>query len=206
MFGARSARPASVRQRGACLLGQRAEGGGVVNRQVRQHLAVHLDAGLVQAVHEHAVRQAALACTGVDAHDPQRAELALALTAVAVGVLTGLDDGLIGDAEHTAAGTVVTLGLVQDLLVAGVGDDAAFDSWHGLGLVKTARSGVRQHLAHGRRVGRAHQRGAIQAPLTLGALLGEDVAQVRVAALERPRAGFLEPLGGAAVGFQLGHG
>jgi hypothetical protein len=62
--------------------------------------------------------------------DPQRAELALALTTVAVGVLAGLDDGLLGDAIDLAAGTVIALGLFQDLLVACACGNAAFDSWH----------------------------------------------------------------------------
>jgi hypothetical protein len=35
----------------------------------------------------------------VDALDPQRAEFSLADAAIAISVLTGLDDGLFGDAE-----------------------------------------------------------------------------------------------------------
>ena len=43
---------------GLCLLRDRAERRGVVHREVRQHLAVDLDASLVQAVDEAAVGQA----------------------------------------------------------------------------------------------------------------------------------------------------
>src|SRR5688572_2128959 len=63
------------------LLGDLAERSDVVHRDVRQRLAVQLDAGLQQAVHEAAVAQAVHAGGGVDAHDPQRTELALALLA-----------------------------------------------------------------------------------------------------------------------------
>ena len=52
-----------------------------------QDLAVELDLGELQPVHELVVRQAVLARAGVDADDPQTAELALAHAAVAVGVL-----------------------------------------------------------------------------------------------------------------------
>jgi hypothetical protein len=44
--------------------------------------------------------------------------------AVAVLVLAGLGDGLLGDPETLAPLAVVALGLLEDLLVAGAGGDA----------------------------------------------------------------------------------
>src|SRR5262245_55223986 len=69
---------------------ERCESLRLMDRQVRQHLAVDLDAGLVQAVDEAAVGQAVLAGGGVDALHPQRPEVALARLAVAIGILQRL--------------------------------------------------------------------------------------------------------------------
>jgi hypothetical protein len=44
-----------------------------------------------------------------------------------------------------------------------------------------------------------------QLPLTLGALLGEDVAAVRMSALEATRSGFAKSLRRSAIGFHLRH-
>src|SRR5690606_28103301 len=97
---------------------------------VRQHLAVQGDAGLHQAVDEAAVAHAVDAGRGVDARDPQGAELALLLLAADVGVLQRLRDRLLGDAEDLAASVVVTLRLLEDLLVAPTRLYTTFDSCH----------------------------------------------------------------------------
>src|SRR5690606_13082745 len=106
------------------------EGCRFVHGQLGEDLAIDLDAGLQQAMDQDAVGQALLAGRGIDARDPQCAEVALLLAAIAVGILPGLDDRLVGRAEYLAAGVVITLGLGQDLLVSASGDDAAFDSCH----------------------------------------------------------------------------
>src|SRR4051794_31237463 len=63
------------------------ERGGIVIGDGGQHLAVDLDLGLLQAVDEPAVGEPVLAHRGVDALDPQTAEVALLVAPVAVGVL-----------------------------------------------------------------------------------------------------------------------
>ena len=68
-------------------LDQCGEGRGVGDGQVGEHLAVDLDPGVVQAVDEAAVADAVEPAGRVDALDPELAELALAGTAVAEGVL-----------------------------------------------------------------------------------------------------------------------
>src|SRR5690606_34954067 len=96
-----------------------------------QDLPVDFDRRLLEAGDKSAVRQTVLAGRRVDADDPQVAELALALTAVAVGVLTRPDHRLLGDLELSAAGTVVALRLLQYLLATGAGCDATLHSRHG---------------------------------------------------------------------------
>src|SRR5678816_1467166 len=59
---------------------------GVVHREVGQHLPVHLDAGLLEPRHEAAVAQAVQARRGIDAGDPEGAEVALLLAPVAVRI------------------------------------------------------------------------------------------------------------------------
>jgi hypothetical protein len=128
-------------------------------------------------VHERAVGHAELAHGGVDAGDPQRAELALALAAVAVGVLPRLHHRLLGDAVDVLAAAAETLGLLEDLLVARACGYAAFDSGHGALLRRTAA--WREPLVVVVHLGRA-----AQLALALGGLLGEDVAQERLRALD----------------------
>src|SRR5581483_6450582 len=73
-------------QCGLRLLGDRAERGGIVHREIREDLAVELDAGLAAAVDELVVRQPMLARARVDARDPELTEGPLAHLPVAIGV------------------------------------------------------------------------------------------------------------------------
>src|SRR5262245_4287629 len=63
----------------------------VVDRDGGEHLAIKLAHRELQAADELAVAQAAGAAGGVDANDPQLAELPLAVAAVAEGELAGPD-------------------------------------------------------------------------------------------------------------------
>src|SRR4051812_10111189 len=76
-------------------LGKTSERLGVADGDVREHLAVELDAGLLQAMHELAVRHALLARRGVDADDPETAEVTLLVAAVAVRVPIRLEQRLL---------------------------------------------------------------------------------------------------------------
>src|SRR3954463_5125105 len=117
-------------ERGFRLLCDRGKSGGLVHGQVREHLAVDVDTGLLEAIDETAVAQVELAGRRIDALDPQRAEVAFLEPAAAVRVLAGLDDGLLRSAEYLATGVVVALRLLENFLVACTGSDAAFDSCH----------------------------------------------------------------------------
>src|SRR5579883_24056 len=189
-----------LREAGFRLLRDRAERLEVVHGEIREHLAVDGDAGLLQAVHQPAVGQAELARRGVDAHDPQRAELALLLLAADVGVLHRLDDRLLGDAEHLASGVVVALRAAEDLLVPTARDDTTFDSCHG-----SSPSDVGQHAGDAAGIFLPHDVRTAKIAFALGALLGQDVALERMAGLELAGCGLAEPLGGGPIGLDLGH-
>src|SRR5690606_25511044 len=102
----------------------------VEDSDVRQGLAVEVNVGLLQSVHETAVRHAVHARARIDARDPQAAEDALLVATITVGVLARLDHRLLGDAEDLATRVVITLGLAQHLAVARPGDGASLDSCH----------------------------------------------------------------------------
>ena len=116
--GAEAARRGALKGRGS-LARDDAERRLVLDGQFGQDLAIDGDARLVEPVDETTVREAVLAGRSVDSGDPERPELALALPAVPVCVLAGLDDRLPGDAIAAAARAVVALRLLEDLLAAG---------------------------------------------------------------------------------------
>src|SRR3954469_10203689 len=66
-------------------LGESAERLGVAHGDVSQHLAVQLDTGQLETVHELRVAHAVELGGGIDAGDPQATEVALAVAAVTVG-------------------------------------------------------------------------------------------------------------------------
>ena len=70
------------------------------HRQVGHDLAVDLDPGLEDAVHELRVGETVLASRRVDALDPEATERALLVAAIPVGVLEALLDLLDADAER----------------------------------------------------------------------------------------------------------
>src|SRR5580704_14186171 len=77
-------------QRFAGALSDASEGVGVVHGDVGQDLAVELHVRELEAMDELRVGEAVLARGRVDARDPQAAEVALAVAAIAVAVLVGL--------------------------------------------------------------------------------------------------------------------
>src|SRR5205823_13465322 len=128
---ARRGRRASMRQDGVDLAGDLGESRLVVHRQIGKHLAIDRDLRLLQPRHERAVAHAELAHRRVDARDPQRAEGAFLVPAVAVGVLARLHHRLLGYAVDILAAAAETLGLLENLLVARARRDSTLDSWHG---------------------------------------------------------------------------
>ncbi len=118
------------RERGLGLLGDRLERRRLGDGEIRQHLAVHRDARLREAVDKDAVGHAERTHRGIDALDPERAEGALLALAVAEGILAGLLDRGLGGADGVLAAAAETLGGLVDFLVPGVRGHTAFDARH----------------------------------------------------------------------------
>src|SRR4051794_868847 len=83
---------------------------------VRQNLAVEVRARGLEAGDQTAVGQPVQTSGGVDAHDPQTAELALLLPPVAVGVVESFVDRLFGDPVGLGFGAVEAAGQRENLL------------------------------------------------------------------------------------------
>src|SRR5437879_2192425 len=112
-------------------LRDRAERFRFVHGEIREHLAVDLHSGLVEAVDDAAVGQAIQTRGCVDTRDPERAKLTLLLPPVAIGVLARLDHGLLRRAVYLATGVVVALRLAENFLVTAACRHATLDSRHG---------------------------------------------------------------------------
>ncbi len=78
------------------------EGRRVVHRDLGEHLAIDLDPGRLEPVHEGVVRDAVLPRRRVDARDPEPAHVALALLAIAVRVGERVHHRLVGGLEQPA--------------------------------------------------------------------------------------------------------
>jgi hypothetical protein len=92
----------------------------VENGQICQYLAVDLDLRFAEPVHESAVLHPEFPGRRVDTGYPETAELAFALATVAVSVLPGLHDRLLGDTVYVVAAAAVTFGQGENFLVARV--------------------------------------------------------------------------------------
>src|SRR5919198_2836917 len=78
-------------------LGKSAKRLRIVDRDIGEHLAVDLHAGLVQAVDQLRVAHALATRGRVDADDPQAPEVALSAAPVAIGVATRANHLLVGE-------------------------------------------------------------------------------------------------------------
>src|SRR5437588_7999057 len=109
---------------------QGGEGGGIGDGEVGEHLTVHLHAGEPKPVDEAVVAHALGTCRGVDALDPQLAEVALARPSVAVGVLQRVHDLLVGRAERPALIAVVALRSLEHGMAVLLAVDGPLDPGH----------------------------------------------------------------------------
>jgi hypothetical protein len=111
--------------------------------------------------------------SGIDPHDPERAELALSLAPVAVGVLFCSVYCLVRNAEYIFTSASVAFCTIQNFTVAGARGDASLDSWHILSLLA-----IWQHTPHKGSVGTINHGLGTQVSLPFGWLLGQDMAHV----------------------------
>ena len=101
---------------GACL-----EGSGAVEGEVGEDLAVDLDTRLVDETHQLRVAEAVLAGSGVDALDPEGAEVAFFVLAVTVGVGKTFFPGVFGNGPHVTAASEVAACKFQDFFTTCAG-------------------------------------------------------------------------------------
>src|SRR5712671_3074688 len=141
------------------------------------------------------------ACRSVDTRNPQRAELTLLRAAVAICVLAGFDDCLLGGAIDLTAGVVVALRLAKNLLVTATGRHSTFYSCHDVPLLVIRQQ--RSYTPDITFVDEARAAGT-RVAFDLAVLVTEVVATIGRVALEAFRS-LAKTLRGAPVGFQLGH-
>src|SRR5262249_48094689 len=128
---------------------ERLERVGVAHGDVGQHFAVDGRAGGLQSRHQLRVRNAVQARGGVDAGNPQLAEVTLAILAAGEREVQAALDLLLGDAVTARLHPVVALGELQDLRAAVLAFWSSFDAWHGLSSFLFFRAGGSGRTAPG---------------------------------------------------------
>jgi hypothetical protein len=107
----------------------------IPNSEIGQHFPVEPNVSVMQTRDETAVGHPMLTHGSVDPGNPETTEHALAVAAIAIGVLACAHDSLLGDPEYVLATTTIAFGQRDDFLVTGTGGHATFDSGH-YGLLK----------------------------------------------------------------------
>src|SRR5690606_24531697 len=93
-------------------------------------LPVHLDAGLLEAVHEDGVRHVVLVGGRVDADDPEAPELTLLVLAIAVGIAPAALDTLLGRLPQLAPAAKGAASGLHHLLLPLEADDVRLYARH----------------------------------------------------------------------------
>src|SRR5262249_24096645 len=110
---------------------QGAKGRLIADRQLGGPLAGDLNTRASEAPKRAAVADIVLPAGGVDARDPELAEVALPDAAVAVGILPRVHHRFVGGLERLASVAPVALRGPEYLVVALAGHHPALDSGHG---------------------------------------------------------------------------
>ena len=95
----------------------------MVHGQVCQHFAVELNVLCIEGSHKFRIRHAVLSGAGIDALNPQGAEVALLLASVAVLVLESLFEGIFGYGIDVFAPSEITFCLFEYFFPSGSGSD-----------------------------------------------------------------------------------
>src|ERR1700752_1017048 len=123
--------PSDLRQRRLRLRHQPRKPRRIIHCQVRENLAVEFDSGLLQAVDELVVAQPVQLGGGADAHNPQRADLPLALLASGIGKLQPALDRLLRRAVKLRFCQEITACAVKYLLAFLAAFGSALYTRHG---------------------------------------------------------------------------
>lgn len=91
---------------------------GIVHGEVGENLAVDFDSGLVDESHKLAVGKILKTRSSVDTLNPESAEIAFFLLAVAVGVGKTFFPGVFSNGPYITAATEVSTGKFEDFLAA----------------------------------------------------------------------------------------
>jgi hypothetical protein len=91
---------------------------GIVHGQVGEYLAVQTDILGTELTHELGIGDAVLACSRIDTLNPQGAEVALLVLAVAIGVGETFLVGVLCNCPNVLAGQEITAGSLENLLAA----------------------------------------------------------------------------------------
>jgi hypothetical protein len=114
----------------ADLLNNRGKRRLVAHREICEHLTVETDMGVMETSDKATVGHSMLTHGRVDPRDPEPAEHTLTISTIAIGVLAGAHDRLLGDPEDVLATTTIALGQSDNFFVTGTGSDATFNSGH----------------------------------------------------------------------------
>mgnify|MGYP006877865237 CR=1 FL=1 len=111
-------------------LDQRGKSLGVVDGHVGEHLAVELDASLVEAIHEHGVGHTVDTSSSVDASNPETTNLALLVATIAVLVLQRVTDLLLRLLIMARLSSVVALRTSEDNATLLLSGNRTLNTWH----------------------------------------------------------------------------
>jgi len=103
---------------------------GIVDGEIGEHLTIQLDSGFFEAIHEPAVGEAIRSGGRVDSGDPERTEVTLSDTSIAVSVLEGSLHVAAGCSQQLAARSAIPFCLFQYFLASSSGRDRIADACH----------------------------------------------------------------------------
>ena len=112
------------------LCNDRLETFGIIESDLGQCLAVQVDVGLLQTVHEYAVAGAIEAAGGIDPLDPQGAEIALLQFTAIIGVREAFLNAVLGNGVNVLAAAEAAFGHIKDLLPPCAACYFVLTAWH----------------------------------------------------------------------------
>ena len=182
------------------------KGGGIMHGQVGQHLAVDGDIANAQPFDQARIGNAIEPRGGIDARDPEPAEIALAISAVAVCIHERAHHRFVRALVESIIGRAVTFHLREHFLVPPVSSYASLDSCHLLlrtPMVSRGLAAVREHALDALHVRFAHFDRAIELALHARGLAATEVRLHTLGRADLPGGCEGEPPLGALMRFQL---
>ncbi len=120
----------ALRQSGSGLLDDLCKRLGIVHGHIGKDLAIELDTGLFESVHECGVVHIVQTARRIDTDDPELSEFTFLLFSVAVSVYQASLNLLFRFPEVFSSSAVEAFCKLQNLLVSSSSYDTRFYSWH----------------------------------------------------------------------------